>query len=108
MCSTPKRTGILFHATRLGEETAGSDYTAMLRRASRCMDKVQDKREMQSPREQAKKPGTRNSGYSSLPRCAVKNRERTRSPRKPFAFPGQARSYGRVKIQRNSVTLRQF
>ncbi len=58
MCSTPKRTGILFHAARLEEGTAGSDYTAMLRRASRCMDKVKDKREMQSPREQAKKPST--------------------------------------------------
>ena len=62
MCSTPKRTGILFHAARLEEDMAGSDYTAMLRRASRCMDKVQDKQEIQSPREQANTSSTAPAG----------------------------------------------
>ncbi|GEM_PF-3397888 len=57
MCSTPKRTGILFHSARLEEDTASSDYTAMLRRASRRMDKVQEKRERQSAPEPAKKSG---------------------------------------------------
>lgn len=58
MCSTPKRTGIMFRAARIEEDsTACTDYTAMLRRASRRMDRVQSEREAQQVREQGVQPG---------------------------------------------------
>lgn len=50
MCSTPKRTGVLFRATRVEEVDA--DYTSMLRRASARADRIQREREEQREREQ--------------------------------------------------------
>lgn len=51
MCSTPKKTGVLFRAARIEEVDA--DYTSMLRRASERVDRIQREREERRVREQS-------------------------------------------------------
>ena len=57
MCSTPKRTGVLFRSTRVDESKADyADYSSMLRRASERADEIQRAREAKREREQVLPP----------------------------------------------------